>query len=145
MTTWYVDCENGTDANASAGNGDSFATRRKYSSNITASVLAPGDTIKFIGTPAPYSLGSASWVGQSQTTTSRTITSSTNTTPIVITAAAAHDLATGDYIALTGHSTNTAANGFWQVTVLTSTTFSLNGSIPNGAGQAGLFDKTIMR
>jgi hypothetical protein len=54
------------------------------------------------------------------------ITNATNTTPIVITAVG-HGLTTGDRIFIRDVRGNTAANGYFQVTVLTSDTFSLFG------------------
>lgn len=41
----------------------------------------------------------------------RAITSSTDATPIVVTTADDHGLATGDQITIFGHTTNVAANG----------------------------------
>jgi len=71
----------------------------------------------------------------------RTITSSTNATPIVVTFAS-HGLVTGDRITINGHATNTAANGTWVVTNLTSSTFSLDSSVGNGiGGNTGVFAK----
>lgn len=63
------------------------------------------------------------------------ITSSTNATPIVVTATA-HGFSTGDTVQIEGHHTNTNANGLWVVTVTGANTFSLNGSIGNGVGGA---------
>jgi hypothetical protein len=68
------------------------------------------------------------------------ITSSTNATPIVVTAAAAHGLQTGFIVIINGHATNTSANGIRKVTVLTSTTFSLQtlaGANVAGVGVGG--------
>lgn len=63
------------------------------------------------------------------------ITSSTNATPIVVTAATS-TLATGALVTISGHLVNTAANGTWKITKLTATTFSLDGSIGVGIGAA---------
>lgn len=65
------------------------------------------------------------------------ILSSTNATPIVVTADAAHGLMNGDFVHITGHATNTAANGIRRVTVLTATTFSLQ-TPDTGANVAGV-------
>lgn len=68
------------------------------------------------------------------------ILSSTNASPIVVTTTVngttpgPHGFATGDNVEIVGHTTNTAANGVWQITVLTANTFSLNGSTGNGVG-----------
>ncbi len=53
------------------------------------------------------------------------IVSSTNATPIVVTATA-HGLSTGDRVYINGHTTNTNANGNHYVVRLTADTFSLN-------------------
>lgn len=53
------------------------------------------------------------------------ISSSTNASPIVITTTAAHGYTTGDVVVVGGHTTNTAANGTWQVGTTTLTTFQL--------------------
>lgn len=139
MTTWYVDYEGGTDANASAGNGDSFATRRKKIDNCVAAAIAPGDTIRVMASPTPTSIGNATWSGNYLLPTVA-ITSSTNATPIVVTKAA-HGLATGDTVIITGHTTNTNANGTFTVTYVTADTFSLDGSVGNGVGSGGTFRK----
>lgn len=53
-----------------------------------------------------------------------TITGATNATPIVITSAS-HGLLTGERVKITGVLGNTAANGIWTITVLSTSTFSL--------------------
>lgn len=63
------------------------------------------------------------------------ITSSTDATPIVVTATA-HGLATGDRVLIYGHTTNVAANGIFRVTRLSSSTFSLQDEF-SGASIAG--------
>lgn len=52
------------------------------------------------------------------------ITSSTDATPIVVTATA-HGFLTGDRVLIVGHTTNLAANGIYKVTKVTANTFSL--------------------
>jgi hypothetical protein len=65
------------------------------------------------------------------------IASSTNATPIVVTTSSVHNLSTGDYVDIEGHQTNTNANGVWPVTVLSTTTFSLTGSVGTAVGSGG--------
>jgi hypothetical protein len=65
----------------------------------------------------------------------RAITSSTNASPIQITAAN-HGYATGDKVTIIGHAVNTNANGSWTVTVIGANTFTLNDSVGNGVGVA---------
>lgn len=65
------------------------------------------------------------------------ITNATNATPIVITSASNHGLATTDRVRITGVTGNTAANGDFTITVIDPTRFSLNGSAGNGAYTGG--------
>lgn len=64
------------------------------------------------------------------------ITGATNASPIVVTIVA-HGYQTGDQAAVMGVLGNTAANGNWSITVLTVDTFSLDGSVGNGAYTSG--------
>lgn len=146
MATWYVDYEGGTNANASVGNGDSFATRRKTIDNCVAAAIAPGDTIRIMGSPDSTSLGqTATWTdGPLQTT--KAIVSSTNATPIVITLSGANYTAlapaVGDTLIVNGHTTNTKANGVWKISAVNgSTTVTIvnadgTNSVGNGVGGA---------
>lgn len=79
------------------------------------------------------------------------VSGATNASPIVVTTAT-HGLSTGDYVSITGALGNTNANGTWVCTVLSATTFSLDGSAGNGAytmggivqgGDLGQVDKII--
>lgn len=63
------------------------------------------------------------------------VTSSTDATPIVITATA-HGLSTGDLVMINGHATNLAANGIFKITKLTADTYSLQ-NYNSGANIAG--------
>lgn len=63
------------------------------------------------------------------------ITSSTDATPIVITATS-HGLTTGDRVLIYGHTTNIAANGIFKAVVLTANTFQLKDEL-TGASIAG--------
>ena len=132
MSTFYLDLEGGNDAS----DGTTFANRWKsFVNGATAARIAPGDTIRVMGSTDPTSLSvNGTWTdGPLQATVS--ITSSTNATPIVVTKAS-HGLTTGDTVVVTGHTTNTNANGTWEVNVLTSSTFELAGSVGNGVGGA---------
>lgn len=64
------------------------------------------------------------------------ITGATNASPIVITANA-HGLANGDTVLIGGVGGNTAANGVWQASSVTTNTFRLTGSTGNGAYTSG--------
>jgi hypothetical protein len=75
-----------------------------------------------------------------------TITSSTDATPIEVTVDSAHSLVTGNAVEISGHLTNTNANGTRLVTVTGATTFTItdtayvdiagNGSGPGSGGTA---------
>lgn len=71
----------------------------------------------------------------------RQIGSSTNATPIVITSTA-HGLSSNDIVSITGHATNTCANGIWKITVVDANSFSLQdpitgtNAVGNGVGGA---------
>lgn len=67
--------------------------------------------------------------------TPKAVTSSTDATPIVVTATA-HGFATGDLVMIQGHTTNVAANGIFKVTRVTADTFSLQ-DYNSGADVAG--------
>ena len=62
-----------------------------------------------------------------------TVSAASNTSPIAITTTSPHGLQTGMQVVLYGVAGNTAANGLFTVTVTGSSTFTLNGSIGNGA------------
>jgi hypothetical protein len=137
VATFYLDFDGGNDAN----NGTTFALRWKtITLGATAARIAPGDTIRIMASPDPTSIGNATWTGGGRPA-SRNISSSTNATPIVITTSSAHGLVTGDYVVVTGHNTNTNANGVWKVgTTPTSTTFQIlqiDGTNTTGNGVGG--------
>lgn len=75
MATFYLDPENGNDAN----DGTTFANRWKtITSGATAARIAPGDTIRIIASPDATSLGqSASWTDGSPTVTLTTAVTAT--------------------------------------------------------------------
>lgn len=61
------------------------------------------------------------------------VTGATNATPIEITCNLAHGLTTGATVGIRDVLGNTAANGSWTVTVTSSTKFTLDTSVGNGA------------
>ncbi len=67
-------------------------------------------------------------------TQSIAVTSSTDTTPIVVTLPAGHGFVAGDSVTISGHTTNVAANGTWVLSAAAATTVTLTGSIGSGAG-----------
>lgn len=76
------------------------------------------------------------WNGLGLRTDLITMTAATNASPIVVTTDTDHKLATGDRISINADG-NMAANGDWTVTVLSPTTFALDGSTGSGAFTAG--------
>lgn len=66
-----------------------------------------------------------------------TITTASNASPILVTTSTSHGFATGNVVTQAGVTTNTAANGTFVITVLTATTYTLNGSTGTGAGTGG--------
>src|SRR5262245_25787530 len=71
----------------------------------------------------------------------KAISSSTNATPIVVTATS-HGFTNGDLVFIDGHTTNTAANGFWKIANQATNTFELTNpvtgtnAVGNGVGGA---------
>jgi len=76
--------------------------------------------------------GTGSWNGNTFS-----VTAATNATPIVVTTSAVHGLVTGQTVVVTGTNGNTAANGHFTINVVSTTTFSLSGSVGNGAYTSG--------
>ena len=102
----------------------------------TAVRIVPGDEFRVMSSPDPTSLGLGTWTGgvsYAGSSSQKNIQSSTNASPIVVTSAG-HGLVTGDTVEISGHTTNTFANGMWEVTKLTDDTYSLDGSTGNGVG-----------
>jgi hypothetical protein len=66
-----------------------------------------------------------------------TINGATNATPIVISTTAAHLFSDNDTVVVASVGGNTAANGTWKITWLSSTTFSLDTSVGSGAYTSG--------
>lgn len=135
MTTFYLDTVNGNDAN----DGTSWALAWKtLSGGATAARIGPNDTIRMAKSPDPISTGqTAVWNGTVPNFTSISISSSTNASPIVVTTSTNHGFSTGNWVQVASHTSNTAANGLWKVTVLSATTFSLDSSVGNATGTAG--------
>ena len=78
----------------------------------------------------------ASASGQGAQGHTGTVTDATNATPIVITSAA-HGLETGFRVTVASVGGNTAANGTFNITRVSASTFSLDGSVGNGAYTSG--------
>lgn len=126
---------------------------KTITSGATSTRVAAGDTIRCKKSPDPTSVGSATWTSTTRQGGGLTvlgsgvaITSSTNATPIVLTLSGANytslGAGVGDTIYITGHTTNTKANGCWKVSATNgSSTLTLvnadgTNSVGNGAGGA---------
>lgn len=106
---------------------------KTINTGATAARVFQGDEVRIMSSPDPTLVGNATFTSSIiQGTFS--ISSSTNATPISVTTSANHGYSTGDTIVITGHTTNTNANGTWEITVTGLTTFTLNNSTGNGVG-----------
>ena len=108
------------------------------------------DAVHLTGYPRPRVIGGVTAIpmaGQGRTpstsadhlwglTTGTSISGSDGGTPIKITTTAAHGLSNGAHVSIRGHTIDTAANGNWLISNVTSTTFTLDGSVGNGVGGA---------
>lgn len=98
-------------------------------------VTVPAGGATPCGYTAVYVSGGAN--GSSSDSVGAYIYGASNASPIVVTTTSAHNLTTGNSVTIAGCGGNTAANGTWTVTTLTSTTFSLNSSTGNGTYTSG--------
>lgn len=106
---------------------------RTLNTGATAARIMPGDFIRVMASPEPTSLGvNGTWTSSSLANI-LIISSSSNTSPISITSTN-HGYTTGDTVVISNHTTNTNANGTWEITVTGANTFTLNGSTGNGVG-----------
>ena len=108
-----------------------FLTDAQLSTPVTRAIVQTSAQTGIVNTIVASAAGAVSGVSNLE------ITGATNATPIVITSASPHTLATGDFASLSGVLGNTAANGTFTITVLSSTTFSLDSSVGNGAYTGG--------
>lgn len=65
------------------------------------------------------------------------VSGATNASPIVINTSTPHGLSTGQVTTISGVTGNVAANGTWPIIFISTTSFSLTGSIGNGTYSAG--------
>lgn len=121
---------------------------KTINTGATGARLFQGDEVRIMSSPDPTLVGNATFTSSVLQGTFN-ISSSTNSTPISVTTSANHGYSTGDTIVITGHTTNTNANGTWEITVTGLTTFTLNNSTGNGVGGAAgttrLRNNTVIR
>lgn len=72
------------------------------------------------------------FIGTLSSTEARTITAATTASPIVCTTSGVHGYQNDDYVDINGGLVMTNINGRYRITVLSTTTFSLQGSTGNG-------------
>lgn len=138
MAIFYVDLENGNDAN----NGTSFALRKKtLSSAMNLSIFA-GDEVRVMGSRPGTLLGTGTWTSKgSVNTSSLSISSISAASPTVITTTTAHGLVTGDWIRIGFFGGVPEAHGFHPITYINATSFSIPvsnvgyGALSNQSGQ----------
>lgn len=123
-----------------AGFGNLVQAFQTIGGATAAKGAAAGDTIIVAKSPDATSLGvNGTWTNANQPLRQATkvLSAATNATPIAITTTTAHGWSTGDYVSITGAVGNTAANGQWQITVTSTTAYTLNGSAGNGTWTSG--------
>lgn len=130
--TWQAAAD--ADGTITPRGGSSKADAWKtWTTGASAARTQPGDFIRNMASPDQTSLGVTGVWTDGPLAGTVTITSSTNATPIVVTRAS-HGYANGDTIHISGHTTNTNANGTWIVANVTTNTYELQGSVGNGIG-----------
>lgn len=127
MTIWYLDPENGNDAN----DGTSFANRKKMLYNPSG--FADGDEIRIIKSPDPTSIGNATWEKDSTwihddaygRNTTGSFAGQASGTPTSVTDTS-HGLITGDVILVFDSSYDNP--GVYVITKVDNDTFTLDGT-----------------
>jgi hypothetical protein len=109
--------------------------RVKSLTPLSNKVVLAGDEIRMIASPDPVNLGvNGTWTS-GVTEASRTVTVQ-DTTPITCNLTA-HGFTTGDTINIAGATGNTSCNATWEITVVNSSSFTLNNSISSGGAFGG--------
>ena len=112
-----------------------YCAWKTMTSGPTTTRCGAGEIIRIAKSSTPISIGNASWVGTGvpYAGTTNNIASSTTNTPIVVTSNG-HGLVPGDWVQITGHTTNTNANGLFRISASDANTFTLQNSVGNGTG-----------
>jgi hypothetical protein len=140
----------GIDINSSGEIGLSYMESDKNGGSVSATTggfmsmfVTARKAADAAGTMQPSVLVSAGkGTGNIAAFATSTITNASNASPIVITTSANHGYNTGDKVNVSGVTGNTNANGssptgFWTITVIDNTHFSLDGSTGNAAYTGG--------
>lgn len=129
-------CSSGTAAQVVATQSpNTLVTNQGYGNLTEAAALSAlkGGTMlamKAATVTAGFIIGKGTAVGGG-------VTAASTATPIVITTTSAHGLITGAVVTVASVGGNTPANGTFKITRLSTTTFSLDGSIGVGAYTSG--------
>jgi hypothetical protein len=118
----------------------SYAPGRLYLANTSASTYGAFATGVFhVANPASKTTYSnrASLTIAPSTVIGGTVNEATFNTPIVVGTVNVHGLSSGAVVYISGVLGNTAANGFWRVTLVSDHRFSLDGSVGTGAWTSG--------
>ena len=71
-------------------------------------------------------------IWQDNSGSTKAVSTTTNATPIEVTTSTSHGYGTGDRVLISGITGNDAANGSWYITYVSTTKFTLDGSVGNG-------------
>jgi hypothetical protein len=137
MSTYYVNLEAGADMN----DGTTWAKAKKSIYGGTG-VASAGDTVKIGKSPAPFSLGDATWtvntlVGGSMPATLAITATASNSGPVQLTTASTSTLATNNIVHVAGLVGTVEANGTWKIIVDDATHITLVGSTYANARVSG--------
>jgi len=117
-----------------------------YASNVLAIVNRTSNTYGPFAVGTYHVTNPSSDIGYSnsnlltinpKTIVGTSVIGATNSAPIIITTSAVHGLTGTEIVYISDVLGNTAANGFWSISVLSPTTFALNGSTGNGSFTSG--------
>jgi len=142
-----------TTTEASYPNATSFTWATNYLSELTGGVgsaalrmidvTGPDNYHSYIHAPPPtlvelFTMLNAAFADMgTRPDLSGTVTGATNATPIVVTTGTVHGLSSGDEVVVVDVTGNTATNATWFITVVSTTTFSLDTSGGNGVYGGG--------
>lgn len=138
--TWTLISDASQVAVFAAGGNNNAELAVSPSGRVYVAIILNGQAQSIEYTDNPTA-ATPTWVAMDLPTTptggGATIIGATNASPIVITTAAAHGFTSGSFVEITGVTGNTAANGIFRISSLSTTTFSLNLSTGNGVYAGG--------
>ncbi len=107
--------------------------------NVNGNTAANGNWVATVLSATTFSIpvaGNGAYTSGGTLTKGSAITDATNATPISITSPN-HQFVTGDRCRIAGVGGNTNANADWRITYINANTFTLDGSVGNGAYTSG--------